>query len=199
MAQCKMAEVTPYIASGRDAHNQPLANHQAPPPDFPVDADPTAKTKHHLKMPEGKATHARHKATLETVCRFRNHCNRIPDHQGGDGIPTFPCAGTERGERRMDADQPGMEPEADARSRKLSKKRKRALSGPETALGSKRATPAADPTAKLPNPEPGSNAVRVLPRPDLARTLPFTPILGQTRQTAGVAPPDRKKEGFGRH
>ena len=48
----------------------------------------------------------------------------IRDHQGGDGIPAFPSAGTERGKWGMDADQPGMEPEADARSRKLSKKRK---------------------------------------------------------------------------
>ena len=73
----------------------------------------------------------------------------IRDHQGGDGIPAFPSAGTERGKWGMDADQPGMEPEADARSRKLSKKRENplnparnsALAGPKTALGGKRAHP----------------------------------------------------------
>ena len=31
----------------------------------------------------------------------------IRDHQGGDGIPAFPPAGTERGKWGMDADQPG--------------------------------------------------------------------------------------------
>ena len=56
----------------------------------------------------------------------------IRDHQGGDGIPAFPPAGTERGKWGMDADQPGMELEADARPLKLSKKRKSALTEPET-------------------------------------------------------------------
>ena len=61
VAQCEMAEVTPYIASGRDAHNQPLANRQAPAPELPVDADPTARAKHRLKTPEGKAIYSRRK------------------------------------------------------------------------------------------------------------------------------------------
>ena len=67
VVKCEMAEVTPYIASGRDAHNQPLANRQAPAPELPVDADPAAKAKHRLKTPEGKAIYARRKATVETV------------------------------------------------------------------------------------------------------------------------------------
>ena len=67
VAQCEMAEVTPYIASGRDTHNQPLANRQAPAPELPVDADPAARAKHRLKTPEGKAIYARRKATVETV------------------------------------------------------------------------------------------------------------------------------------
>ena len=65
-AQCKMAEVTPYIASGRDAHNQRLANRQAPAPTLPVDADPVVKAKHRQTTPEGKAIHARRKTTVET-------------------------------------------------------------------------------------------------------------------------------------
>ena len=67
VAQCEMAEVTPYIASGRDAHNQPLANRRAPVPELPVDADPTARAKHRLKTPEGKAIYSRRKVTVETV------------------------------------------------------------------------------------------------------------------------------------
>ena len=67
VAQCEMAEVTPYIASRRNAHNQPLANRQAPAPELPVDADPASRAKHRLKTPQGKAIHARRKATVETV------------------------------------------------------------------------------------------------------------------------------------
>lgn len=67
VARCEMAEVTPYIASGRDKHNPPLANRQAPVPELPVDADPTSRAKHRLKTPEGKAIYSRRKATVETV------------------------------------------------------------------------------------------------------------------------------------
>ncbi len=67
VAQCKMADVTPYIASGRNAHNQPLANRQAPALALPADADPAARAKRRLKTPEGKAIYARRKATVETA------------------------------------------------------------------------------------------------------------------------------------
>ena len=91
----------------------------------------------------------------------------IRDHQGGDGIPAFPSAGTERGKWGMDADQPGMEPEADARSRKLSKKRKNALTRPETvpSQGPKRPLGVREPPRQPnrpgnpPNPEPGPGAL----------------------------------------
>ena len=87
VAQCEMAEGTPYIASGRNARSQRLANRQAPAPDFPVDAGPVARAQHSLKTPEQKAIHVRRKATLATV---------FGDHQGGDGIPAFPSAGNGR-------------------------------------------------------------------------------------------------------
>ena len=67
VVQCEIAEVTPYIALGRNAHNHPLANRQAPAPELPVDADPASRAKHRLKTPEGKAIHARRKTTVETV------------------------------------------------------------------------------------------------------------------------------------
>ena len=44
-----------------------------------------------------------------------------------------------------------------------------------------RATSAIEPPSKSPDPEPGPGA-RALPRSESARTLPFTPILGPTRQ-----------------
>ena len=67
----------------------------------------------------------------------------------------------------MDADQPGMEPEADARSRKLSKKRKNALTRPETvpSQGPKRPLGVREPPRQPnrpgnpPNPEPGPGAL----------------------------------------
>ena len=52
----------------------------------------------------------------------------------------------------MDAGQPGMELEADARSRKLSKKRSSALVGPQKSPWGSAAT---EPPSKSPNPEPG--------------------------------------------
>ena len=116
VAQCEMAEVTPYIASGRDAHNQPLANRQAPAPALPVDANPAARAKHRMKTPEGKAIYSRRKVTVETVFGIIKEVM---------GFRRFHLRG-------MDADQPGMELEADARPLKLSKKRKSALTGPET-------------------------------------------------------------------
>ena len=67
----------------------------------------------------------------------------------------------------MDADQPGMEPEADARSRKLSKKRKNALTRPETvpSQGPKRPLGVREPPRQPnrpgnpPNPEPEPGAL----------------------------------------
>ena len=88
----------------------------------------------------------------------------IRDHQGGDGIPAFPSAGTERGKWGMDADQPGMELEADARSRKLSKKRKSALTGPER-------VPSQGPKRPLGVREPPRRPNRPRNRPTLSRDL----------------------------
>ena len=85
------SRVTPYIASGRDKHNPPLANRQAPVPELHVDADPTAKAKHCLKTPEGKAIYSRRKATEETVIGiikevmdFRRFHLRGPNAVGGE-------------------------------------------------------------------------------------------------------------------
>ena len=128
VAQCEMAEVTPYIASGRDTHNQPLANRQlpAPAPELPVDADPAARAKHRLKTPP-RARRSAHrglcttrKATVETVFGIIKEVM---------GFRRFHLRGTERGKWGMDAGQPGMELEADACSRKL---RSSALVGPKT-------------------------------------------------------------------
>ena len=65
--RCEAAQVTPYIAPGRDAHNPSLAARLAPVPDCPADADPVTRAHHRLKTPEGKAIYAKRKATVETV------------------------------------------------------------------------------------------------------------------------------------
>ena len=65
---CERAGITPYIAAGREAHNQPLAMRLAAPPPAPAaDADAVQRARHRMTTPEGKAVYARRKATVETV------------------------------------------------------------------------------------------------------------------------------------
>lgn len=64
---CESREITPYIAVGRDPHNQsPWERFQEPPP-LPDDADPVTTMKHRLKTIAGKAIYAKRKVTSEPV------------------------------------------------------------------------------------------------------------------------------------
>jgi len=65
--RCGAAELTPYIAAGREAHNLTLAERLAQPPPCPEGADAVANMAHRLKTPEGRALYAKRKATVETV------------------------------------------------------------------------------------------------------------------------------------
>ncbi len=65
--RCQQEGVTPYIASGRESHNRPLAERLRPPPACPADADAVTAMRHRLKTPEGKALYAKRKSTVETV------------------------------------------------------------------------------------------------------------------------------------
>ena len=124
VAQCEMAEVTPFIASGlRPRRAQPAAGEPAGP----------GAGAYCQCGPGGESNTSPEDAGGQgDPCPAQgDRGDGIPDHQGGDGIPAFSSAETERGKWGMDADQPGLEPETDARSRKLSKKRKNALTGPE--------------------------------------------------------------------
>ena len=67
VAHCEAAGLTPHIATGREAHNVPLAERRASPPPCPEDADPATRMAHRLQTPEGRALHARRKSTVETV------------------------------------------------------------------------------------------------------------------------------------
>ena len=64
---CESREITPYIAAGREPHNQsPWERFQEPPP-LPDDADPVTTMKHRLKTIAGKAIYAKRKVTSEPV------------------------------------------------------------------------------------------------------------------------------------
>ena len=64
---CEKEHITPYIASERDKHNQPLKERFSEPEPPPEDADPVTKMKHRLKTNEGKKLYAKRKSTVETV------------------------------------------------------------------------------------------------------------------------------------
>jgi transposase len=64
---CEEDEITPYIAPGREAHNQSLMERFSEPPPIPDDADPVTKLRHRLKTVAGKAIYATRKSTVEPV------------------------------------------------------------------------------------------------------------------------------------
>lgn len=64
---CEKREITPYIAVGRDQHNQPLWDRFQEPPPLADDADTVARMRHRLKTSVGKAVYALRKVTSEPV------------------------------------------------------------------------------------------------------------------------------------
>ncbi len=64
---CEDHDLVPFIAEGRQAHNQPLAARLAEPPVWPADADAVARARHRMATRESKAVSARRKATVETI------------------------------------------------------------------------------------------------------------------------------------
>ena len=64
---CEEEDITPYIAPGREGHNQPLMERFSEPLPLPDDADAVAKMKHRLKTVAGKAVYAARKSTVEPV------------------------------------------------------------------------------------------------------------------------------------
>lgn len=67
VSRCEEKEITPYIAVGREGHNQPLMERFREPPPIPDDADAVTKMKHRLKTATGKALYAKRKSTVEPV------------------------------------------------------------------------------------------------------------------------------------
>lgn len=64
---CEGKAITPYIAAGRDQHNQPLWDRFLEPPPLHDDADSVTKMKHRLRTAVGKAVYALRKVTSEPV------------------------------------------------------------------------------------------------------------------------------------
>jgi transposase len=64
---CEEKEITPYIAPGREGHNQPLSERFSEPPPIADDADCVTRMKHRLKTIAGRAVYARRKCTAEPV------------------------------------------------------------------------------------------------------------------------------------
>ena len=64
---CEDNKITPYIAAGRQQHNQLLCDRFTEPPPPPDNADCVTRMKHRLKTKAGKEVYARRKVTSEPV------------------------------------------------------------------------------------------------------------------------------------
>jgi hypothetical protein len=53
VGNCEEHQITPYIAVGRETHNQPLMERFLEPPPVPDDADAITRMRHRLKTDEG--------------------------------------------------------------------------------------------------------------------------------------------------
>ena len=64
---CESNDITPYMAEGRQGHNQPLHERFADDPPAPAQPNPVEAMRHRLKTREGKGVYAQRKSTVETV------------------------------------------------------------------------------------------------------------------------------------
>jgi transposase len=64
---CEKNKITPYLAFGRDQHNQPLMDRFREPLPPPPDAYAVARMKHRLRTQAGKKVYAKRKSTVEPV------------------------------------------------------------------------------------------------------------------------------------
>jgi len=71
--RCEAEGITPYIAEGRQSHNEPLHERFAADPPEPQRPNPVEAMAHRLKTRHGKAVYARRKSTVETVFGIIKH------------------------------------------------------------------------------------------------------------------------------
>lgn len=67
VGSCERKQITPYIAAGRESHNQPLMERFLDAPPVPDNADCVTRMKYRLKTVAGKAIYATRKGTVEPV------------------------------------------------------------------------------------------------------------------------------------
>lgn len=67
VVSCEEKQITPYIAPGRERHNQSPMERFSEPPPLPEDADSVTRMKHRLKTIAGKVIYAKRKSTVEPV------------------------------------------------------------------------------------------------------------------------------------
>ena len=108
--RCEAEGIEPYIASGRERHHRALAERFAPVPECPAQGDGVAAMGHRMKTPEGRALYAKRKSTVETVFGVVKEVM---------GFRRFHLRGARGGAGRVGAGVHGLEPEADARGRRL--------------------------------------------------------------------------------
>ncbi|MDH4332003.1 MAG: transposase [Desulfobulbaceae bacterium] len=64
---CEGKKITPYIAVGREQHNQSPFDRFSEPPTLPENADSVTRMRHRLKTKDGKSIYALRKVTSEPV------------------------------------------------------------------------------------------------------------------------------------
>ena len=67
VACCEAAQITPYIATGKELHHPPLLARFCEPTPLPLEADALTRMQHRLSSQAGKAVYAQRKSTVEPV------------------------------------------------------------------------------------------------------------------------------------
>jgi transposase/IS5 family transposase len=73
VACCEAAQITPYIATGKERHHPPLLERFSEPTPLVPAADALARMQHRLATPAGKAVYAQRKSTVEPVFGIIKH------------------------------------------------------------------------------------------------------------------------------
>lgn len=70
---CEKQKIVPYIASGREKHNQHFRERFSEPLPLEADADPVTKMKHRLSTQEGRKIYGKRKNTIEPAFGIIKH------------------------------------------------------------------------------------------------------------------------------
>ena len=73
VALCEAAQITPYIATGKEPHHPPLLARFSEPTPLAAEADALARMQHRLTTQAGKAVYAQRKSTVEPVFGIIKH------------------------------------------------------------------------------------------------------------------------------